>query len=166
MNKSNTAHVVLLGQQVGRIPSLGLCWLPKVCCECGFMLMATPRAAHHARDTGAAASEAACPGSEMCQLKTLRQEQSVGAGISYMSFAGGRNQSQRYTLGKKELQALFISSPSLPALGREQLLLKKRGFIFCHVRCHGFSPPIRPYPSYYRSKLAGKKCWQLGVQLP
>lgn len=44
-------------------------------------------------------------------------------------------------LGKKELQALFISSPLLPALGREQLLLKKRGFIFCHVRCHGFFLP-------------------------
>lgn len=165
MIKSNTAHVVLLGQQVGRIPSLGLLWLPKVCCECGFMLVATPPAAHHARDTGAAACGAVSPGSVTCQLKTPRQEQSVGAGISYVSFASGRNQSPRYTLGKKELQALFMSSPSLPALGRELLLLKKRGFIFCHVRCHGF-PPLRPYPSYYRSKLAGKKCWQLGVLLP
>lgn len=105
------------------------------------MLMATPRAAHHARDTGAAASEAACPGSETCQLKTLRQEQSVGAGISYMSFAGGRNQSQRYTLGKKELQALFISSPSLPALGREQLLLKKRASYFAMFVVMVFPPP-------------------------
>lgn len=65
----------------------------------------------------------------------------VGAGISYMCFARERNQSQRCTLGTKELQALFMSSPSLPALGREQLLLKKRGFIFCHVHCHGFFPP-------------------------
>lgn len=122
-------------------------------------------AAHHARDTGAAACGAVCPGSVTCQIRTLRQEQSAGAGISYVSFASGRNQSQRYTLGKKELQVLYMSSPSLPALGREQLLLKKRSFIFCHVRCHGFFPP-RPYPSYYRSKLAGKKCWQLGVPLP
>lgn len=102
-------------------------------------------AAHHARDTGACG--AVCPGSVTCQLKTLWQEQSVGAGISYVSFASGRNQWQRYTLGKKELQALFMPSPSLPALGREQLLLKKRSFIFCHVRCHGFFP-LRPYPSY------------------
>lgn len=57
----------------GSLP-FGLHWLPKVCCECGFMLMATPPAAQHARDTGAAACGAVCPGSVTCQLKTLQQE--------------------------------------------------------------------------------------------
>lgn len=38
-----TEHVLLLAQQVGRVPSLGLHWLPKVCWECGFMLVATPQ---------------------------------------------------------------------------------------------------------------------------
>lgn len=60
-----------------------------------------------------------------CQLKTLGQEQSVGAGISPMSFASGGNPSPSYAEGTKKLQALLDIVPSLPTVGREQLLVRK-----------------------------------------
>lgn len=148
MIKSNPAHVVLSGQQVGKDPfPLGCTGCPR----CAVSVASCSWLLHQ---------QLSMPGTQVqllvgqCVLALWHasskpcNRKSVGVGISYVSFARRRNQSQRYTGGKKELQALFMSSPSLPALGREQLLLKKRGFIFCHVHCHGVFFPLRPYPSY------------------
>lgn len=133
----------------GYVPS-GYVGCPR-CAECAFSLVATPPAATMLQLT--------VPGTQgylerynclldavytacvtQCQLKNLGQEQSVRAGISCTSFASRGNPSPSYTVGTKKLQGLLMSAPSLPTLRREQLLLKKRGLIFCRVLCHVFSP--------------------------
>lgn len=66
-------------------------------------------------------SDCTCTGCvTWCHLKTLGQEQSVGAGISPMSFASGGNSSLSYTEGTKKLQAPLNVFPSLPTVEREQ----------------------------------------------
>lgn len=74
-----------------------------------------------------------------CQLKTLGREHSVGQEfITRPLLAEEIN--HKATRWVQRSFGLFMPAPSLPDEGREQLLLKKRGFPFCHVPCHIFSP--------------------------
>lgn len=95
-----------------------------------------------------------------CKLKTSGQEQPAGAGISDIPTALGGNQSTSSTLGTKMLQALFMSVHSLPSSGRAAAAKEKGLHILCCSLTHFFL--LRPYPSYSGSKMAVKKCWQLG----
>lgn len=52
------------------------------------------------------------------------------------------------------------------SFGKRAVAAEEKGLHILPCSLLRFFPPLRPYPSYYRSKLAGKKCWQLGVLSP
>lgn len=156
---------MLLGQLMRRLHVLGLHWLPKVCVSVHHSAATQP-----VRDTGVLRGVQLLVGLHVYWLCDMMSAKNFGTG----TICWGRNFSHVLCQRKKSITKLHrgykeaSGSPQCLSLtancGKGAVASKKRGLIFCHVPYHGFLP-LRPYPSYYGSKLAVKKCWQLGVLL-